>query len=892
MIHCVAMRNGGGDKAGLESTEPWPTKADPDEEPMARMRPDPQVGIQLAEARVLGAMFGHDSVAATFDRFRVLHRIGAGGMGVVYEAYDPDLARGVALKVVNVATKDRETALAEARSLARLSHPNVVAIYDVGIDGDDVYLAMELVRGKTLRQWQAGRGPLEICQMYRQAGEALAAMHDAGLVHRDFKPDNAIVGADGRVRVVDFGLACEVEDPERTSGERRAAGTPRFMAPEIKARGAVLPAADQYSFCVALAEALDAASAPAPRWMAAVLERGRAAEPAKRFASMRELLRALTRDPGRRWRRASAAGMLVAAAAALLLLTGQRNASNAEPRDVCEEGAAELAGAWSPAARAVAMDRLVALGPYAASMRDRLERGLEEHAARWVPAYHDACQDRRSQRETEALSDRRTACLERGRDALRAVGALIERASVDQLAELPRAVQAIPDPTTCSDWASLVSDVEPPPRAQSEAIAELEGWLAQARIQLAAGRYQQARDEAQIVVDVARTVGYAPLLAEALLAAGHAQMMLDGRNAVPILAEATTVAMDANTDDIAVEAWARRAYSQGTLYDHEGALAGLDVIEPLARRTRTAGFARALLRNNIGAVEMARGHRDKARAAFERAVAESQQIRGAMPIELVGIRSNLALVTEDRAEADRHLTAVADDLASRLGREHPDTLAVRWLRGTVTIVELDRARAHLVEVCRGYDLHPILVEEIARCWGEVGLLQWELGQHDEALAAFERAARAGGTAFPQVGPYGMLLQDDARGAARQFADLLAERRRTPDEAWWQRRDRGELLLGLGRAHRKAGNLGGARTALAGAVSDFSAVVGISPIALNERRLGRAWIELALTLSSLGVQSVEIAPIARAAVAWIDQANVASAERVVLVQLLARDGQVR
>src|SRR5215471_4687743 len=239
-------------------------------EAFANARPAPPAALPLAQARVAGALFG-SVPSARFGRFRVLERLGAGAMGVVYAAYDPDLDRGVALKLVNVPGRSQEIALAEAKALARLSHPNVVPVHDVGIEGDCVYIVLELVRGETLDRWATGRDARKIIDAYRQAGEALAAAHAAGLVHRDFKPTNALVGLDGRVRVVDFGLACEATT---TTGDRRAiAGTPRYMAPEQAAGHSVTPAADQYSFAVALTEALSEGQRSLPRWVEIVLER-------------------------------------------------------------------------------------------------------------------------------------------------------------------------------------------------------------------------------------------------------------------------------------------------------------------------------------------------------------------------------------------------------------------------------------------------------------------------------------------------------------------------------------------------------------------------------------------------------------------------------------------
>jgi serine/threonine protein kinase len=154
------------------------------------------------------------------DKFIIVAELGAGGMGVVYEAYDPGLDRKVALKLLRTdagGDGPRARLLREAQAMARVVHPNVVTVYEAGRWQDRIFLAMEKVSGGTLRAWEAAARPWqEIVAAFAQAGRGLAAAHDAGLVHRDFKPENVLVGDDGRVRVTDFGLvgalAASVED--------------------------------------------------------------------------------------------------------------------------------------------------------------------------------------------------------------------------------------------------------------------------------------------------------------------------------------------------------------------------------------------------------------------------------------------------------------------------------------------------------------------------------------------------------------------------------------------------------------------------------------------------------------------------------------------------------
>jgi len=199
-------------------------------------------------------------------------------MGTVHAAYDPQLDRKIALKLVRPERgADQELCarvLREAQALAKLSHPNVVAVYDAGAFGEQVFIAMDFIRGTTLRQWLAARRPWrEVLDTFLQAGRGLAAAHEVGLVHRDFKPDNVLVSDDGRARVVDFGLAAETEAPVArpsltASAERwqmaqgslthhgALVGTPAYMSPEQLMGQPARMASDQFSFCVALFEGL------------------------------------------------------------------------------------------------------------------------------------------------------------------------------------------------------------------------------------------------------------------------------------------------------------------------------------------------------------------------------------------------------------------------------------------------------------------------------------------------------------------------------------------------------------------------------------------------------------------------------------------------------------
>jgi eukaryotic-like serine/threonine-protein kinase len=280
------------------------------------------------------------AVGDRVGRYRVEEWLGAGGMGVVVRAHDPELARDVALKLIDrTRSGDHGRVLSEARLAARISHPNVVAVYDVGAEGGRLFIAAELVRGETLARWLAtGRRRVdEIVAAFVAAGHGLAAAHDAGVVHGDFKPSNVLLGDGGRIKVADFGLSRLAEGDgdgnaartlESAKGPTHTiAGTPRYMAPERWTGQPADRASDQFSFAVALYDALFAShvvlEGPTTRLarIGPVLLKAMSAAPGERFRSIHALLETLKSPPKRRGPRWALATLAVAAVAAAALAT-------------------------------------------------------------------------------------------------------------------------------------------------------------------------------------------------------------------------------------------------------------------------------------------------------------------------------------------------------------------------------------------------------------------------------------------------------------------------------------------------------------------------------------------------------------------------------------------
>ncbi len=845
-------------------------------------RPSDPAGLTLEQVRMARALFG-TAPAAAIGRFRVLDRLGAGGMGVVYSAFDPELDRSVALKLVRVREGDNAVALLEAKTLARLSHPNVVPVFDVGVEGGHVYIVMEFIRGPTLRQWARGRLRSEVVEAYRQAGAGLSAAHAAGVVHRDFKPDNAVVGPDGRVRVLDFGLAYAASG-DQTDPRVGIAGTPRYMAPEQAAGLGVTPAADQYSFAVSLAEALavDATGergGATPGWLAAIIDRGRAADPPDRFSSMEALLADLGRDPARQRRRGF---MLIGLVAASLIAVVGVRAAVVSDREVCEQGATRLATAWLGANPTALVARAAALQTDP-GLKSRLEQSLRRFTASWIAADQDACHSSRQRSQPDDLLTRRVVCLERSRTSLRAFAQLLaDAAQAPKAIDLAKAARALPDPDICNDAVVLAQEVRPPPPDQAAAVGSVRTEIDRARIELAAGRLERAGSLAETATREARRLEYKPLLVESLLVAGHARLLMSGgdhrRSAVTTLREAALLGIESGAVALAIEAWARQAWADATTGGAEAALRDVELATALAERPEATGFPRALLYNNLGGVELASNEGSVARAAklFERAYREARGISGPGAVELTGIGLNLGITSKDPAQGDRLLRETEDRLGALLGPDHLKTMEARWYRAMMTR-SFAGALVLLGPLCDGYARHGELPADAAACWSEIGFINIELGNVAASMAAYKKAVatRVPGAAADTMGNLA-LARGDFVEAARQFGGgLRGLRSRIGKPAWWDAYDSGTLELGLGRAQLAAGKLLAARRSLARAEAILAATVSSRPTARFDRRLGRARIELARVLAATGSRKAAGA-MAASVGPWLREAGFPSA----------------
>ena len=544
---------------------------------------------------------------ATIGRYLILRQLGEGGMGVVYSAIDPELDRKIALKLLRPARRAsgpiaQARLLREAQAMARISHPNVVAVHDVGTHGEEVFVAMELVEGGTLTDWveEKPRKLDELLRVFVEAGRGLAAAHGVGLVHRDFKPENVLVGADGRVRVTDFGLARI--DELSALGERRPSqfsspaltqdgaivGTPLFMSPE-QAQGRVPdPRSDQYGFCASLYWAIYGIPAPSPFTDAntdavptmsgttsgdlqpvtgaprvlllprepklpsnvrRALLRGLSWDAAGRYGSMEELLAELAPSrhlAPRRWVPALAGATALVVAGGAVTVRAMRH----QPA-LCTGAERRLMGTWDDGAREAVRSSFTAADPAAGKeSAARVVTILDRYATNWAATHQEACEATRLRGEqTEAILSLRMICLDRRLHQLGALAALFRSADARLVQRSVDASLALPQLSSCDAAAQSLS-AKPPadPKIRAQ-LDETGRQLDEVRALHLAGRYKPARELAVKGVAAAEQLDYWPVRAEAYFLQG---LVLDSvgepRAAEPVLQRAVLAADAARAD--------------------------------------------------------------------------------------------------------------------------------------------------------------------------------------------------------------------------------------------------------------------------------------------------------------------------------------------------------
>jgi len=546
----------------------------------------------------------------TIGRYVVLERLGVGAMGVVYSAYDPELARQVALKVLRPkavakqgAAAARVRLLREAQSLAQLAHPNVVSVYDVGRGDDEVFLAMELIVGENLRSWSRRvKGWREIVAVFIEAGRGLAAAHRLGLVHRDFKPENVLVAEDGRVCVTDFGLARpdpSVDAPSTSASEAVASrsgmlgvtmtvegdaiGTPAYMAPEQHGSGDADARSDQYSFCVSLYEALygrrpftgdnekliaeakaahapklpphrlDDRLSPVPAWLRRVLRRGMSRAARRRYGSMDDLLAELERGVASRPWVALGMGALTVGALAVGIAVQRSPAEASNP--CASDRPVEPTPAWNAETQRALRMTLAGLEGEASFERvaERIDRRVED----WRATYRQTCEDTWVRGEQSAeLLDARMSCLRRQWGALENTMGVLAEGDAGVAEHAAGLVDALPEPEQCRKWLVAAPRDMPAGGELRDRYDGLAAALAKARVLQRAGRSEQALELVLARQPNVFALGVNSLTAELLLVRGSLEQ--DERRyaaARVTLREALTAARTAESPRQEAEAW-------------------------------------------------------------------------------------------------------------------------------------------------------------------------------------------------------------------------------------------------------------------------------------------------------------------------------------------------
>jgi eukaryotic-like serine/threonine-protein kinase len=732
-------------------------------------------------------------------RYMVFEQLGQGGMGVVLAAYDTRLDRRVALKLLRPqeapeqSTSDGEARLVrEAQAMARLNHPQVVAVYDAGaLEDGAFFIAMEYVEGQTLRRWceQQPRPWRERLEAYIAAGKGLAAAHAAGLIHRDFKPDNVLVGKDGRVRVTDFGLARA--NPGPSSPEQLPAslssetwgstltvpgtlmGTPRYMAPELMRGEPAGVRSDLFAFCVSLYEALygqlpfpgegmaeyyrarregritpPPPQSEVPAWVARTVLQGLQPDPGQRPASMEALLATLQDDPEvRRQARRRVVGVAAVGVALVGLAAwgwGRQHAQ--EP--VCSRVERRLEGIWDAAVRERVRKSLLGTGlSYAPDTAERVSGWLDGYAQRWVKQGTELCEAGQAT-QLPRLAALQESCLERRRSRLRATTALLAQSADKALLEkAAQAVQALPPVEDCADAQTLTAAAPPPEdpvvRARVEALLE---QVDRVEALLGAGKYPEGLEAGAALLREVEPAGHAPLHAQLLLLLARLKEAAgDYKGSEEMARQALAVAAQGKDRVVMSQALSLVVNVVGLRQQRLDDAAPLEpVVQALAESTGD-DLTQAIAFNTLGSLRLSQGKYPEAAESYTRSLSLREKALGPEHPDVASSLSNLSVAAWWMGKYEEALRKAERAQAIKekaLGPEHPDVVLIVMNAG-ITLLEVGRYAEALQRFEHALSLemkvlgpeHP----DVARTLGNVSVALLGLGRYEEARGKAEQA---------------------------------------------------------------------------------------------------------------------------------------------------------
>jgi serine/threonine protein kinase/tetratricopeptide (TPR) repeat protein len=809
-------------------------------------------------------------------RYEIVRKIGQGAMGVVYAARDHELGRAVALKtLLRGAPRSGESQsdlldarwavrlVREARTMATLAHPNVVTVYDVFADGADTWIAMEYVEGTTLRAWLAAapRTRDQIVARFVEAGRGLSAAHAVGIVHRDFKPENVLVGSDERARISDFGLARPIERGDDPAPRRTIAGTPAYMAPEQIDGAEVDARTDQFSFAVALYEALAGcrpfpvddltarrtaigsrriapAIKPLPRVLRRALSRALDPDPAARFPSIDELLVALSAHESSARIAWLATASVTLGAIGIAIVTGRSPAKAAPPCGDPPTGDRS----WSIERRRAIEDRFRSVANGSGSAIARLVSVALDARFRDLESVHaEVCAS------PPPAHDQRLRCLARRRDELETLVAAFVAADAQVVLRAPYAVAQATPAEICRRAPPDLPEVD----GSSASIRELDDLLARASAFATAAAYADAAPIAERVLEGARARGTRSREAAALeLRARIEEGRGDRRAARDTLLSAATAAEGGRADLVAARVWISIVRLSGGYLDEPSEVPFLAQRASAAiERLGDPRELRGALLHAIGLARTATGDYPAATRILREAIA---LVPEGAALDRGDRAVNLALALREAGELDDARLVADDALAARaavLGEIHPAVAEARNLLGTIdglrgdlpSAIEHHRRALSATETALGPE-H----EDVALGLGSLALALVNAGRATEAVPLYERArairVATYGAEHSTVAlvdhnlGYAHLVSGDLEAAERHYRRALDLRRR---------------LLGGAHFHVAYSLLGLASVALERGQLAAAESHARESLSIREKVLGERSPELGSALTVLG-----------------------------------------